>query len=138
MTALLMALVACSSKLPTATVQVGGHNVSVELAYTYETRQAGLMHRSSMPENSGMLFIYKDSKPRGFWMKNTRIPLSIAYANSFGEIVHIADMQPLDEKRVPSLAPAKYALEMNQGWFERNGVEKGDKIEGIPTGLEVN
>lgn len=137
MIALLVSLVGCSTKLPTATIQVGEHPVLVELAYTYETRQAGLMHRDRMAENTGMLFIYKDSKPRGFWMKNTRLPLSIAYANSLGEIVHIADMTPLSTKRVPSLAPAKYALEMNQGWFERNGVGTGTRIRGIPGDLEV-
>ena len=130
-------LAACGSKLPSASLTVGGASVRAEVAHTYETRQRGLMHRDSLAENTGMLFIYKDSQPRGFWMKNTRIPLSIAYANSIGEIVRIADMTPLDTTRVPSLAPAKYALEMNQGWFERNGVKKGDRIEGIPTDLEV-
>ena len=130
-------LAACSGKLPTATISVGGHSVRVEVAHTYETRQRGLMHRDSLGQGTGMLFIYKDSKPRGFWMKNTRIPLSIAYANSLGEIVHIADMTPLSTERVSSLSPAKYALEMNQGWFEQNGIAKGDKITKIPTDLEV-
>jgi uncharacterized membrane protein (UPF0127 family) len=65
-------------------------------------------------------------------MKDTRIPLSIAFANRSGEIVRIADMKPFDESSTSSLAPATYALEMNQGWFEAHGVERGDRIQGIP------
>lgn len=130
---LLTSLAACGgSKLPTATLDVGGHAVTAEIAYTYETRQRGLMHRDSMGADKGMLFIYSDEKPRGFWMKDTRIPLSIAFADRSGTIVKIADMTPFDTTRVPSLYPAMYALEMNQGWFAEHGIEKGAVIGGIP------
>lgn len=138
MVALLTLLAAgCSSKLPTATLDVGGHSVRVEVAHTHAARQQGLMHRDSMAENTGMLFIYKTAREREFWMKDTRIPLTIAYADSIGRIVRLADMKPFDTSRVQSKVPAKYALEMNAGWFERNGVEVGDRIAGIPTDLKV-
>jgi len=129
---MLLLLLACGSKLPTATLDVDGHAVPVEIAATAAHRSRGLMYRDSMPEDAGMLFIYKDEAIRRFWMKDTRIPLSIAFANRRGEIVRIADMKPFDESSTSSLAPAMYALEMNQGWFEANGVERGDKIGQIP------
>ena len=131
---LMMLTTGCGSRsgLPTATVQVGGHAVDVEIAATPESRQLGLMHRDSLGTNDGMLFVYPDGRPRGFWMKDTRIPLSIAYADKNGTIVRIKDMTPFSTERVPSINPATYALEMNQGWFEANGVKKGDTIGPIP------
>jgi hypothetical protein len=130
-------LVACGSKLPTATLDVGGHKVAVEIAGTYESRQLGLMYRDHLGQDDGMLFAYKDDDVRRFWMKDTRIPLSIAFANREGEIVRIEDMKPFDTHTTSSLVPAAYALEMNQGWFEKNGVVKGAKITGIPADLTV-
>lgn len=129
---MVLALLACGSKLPTATLDVGGHAATVEVAASYAARQQGLMHREALPPDGGMLFVYADEAVRGFWMKDTRIPLSIAFANRRGEIVRIADMQPFDTSRTSSLAPATYALEMNQGWFEAHGVKRGDRITGIP------
>ena len=127
-------LLACggTSKLPMASLQVGSAYAKVELAITHETRQYGLMMRDSMPTNSGMLFVYPDVKPRSFWMKDTRIPLSIAFADADGKIVKIADMKPFVTQGTKSLYPAKYALEMNKGWFDTNNVKKGDVIQGIP------
>ena len=78
-----------------------------------------------------MLFVYEDVQERAFWMKNTFIPLSIAYINEKGAIVHIADMKPLSTQSVPSLLPAKYALEVNKGWFARHNVKKGDIITSL-------
>lgn len=128
----------CSGKVfPTTTLDVGGHAVVAELAVDDEQRARGLMHRSRMAEDDGMLFLYPDSKPRSFWMKDTKIPLSIAFIDASGEIVKIADMQPLVTESTKSLYPAKYALEMNQGWFERHGVTKGAKVAGIPKDAEV-
>ena len=140
MTALLLPLLlACNSpkKLPTAPLQVGGHTVTAELAITDDDRTMGLMHRESMGTDDGMLFVYPDVRPRSFWMKNTLIPLSIAFADRDGQIVKIADMEPHDTSHTKSVYPAMYALEMNQGWFEENGVKKGDRIEGIPKDLDV-
>ncbi len=79
-----------------------------------------------------MLFVYPDIAPRAFWMKDTRIPLSIAYADGDGKVVRIADMTPYSTDRTPSLYPAKYALEVNQGWFERNGVTTGQYLADLP------
>ena len=135
MTALLLAI-ACSSKLPTTTLTIDGHSVSAEIAATDGDRQQGLMFRDSLGTDSGMLFAYPDTKVRGFWMKDTRIPLSIAFADSEGVIVRIADMKPFDETRTSSLYPAKYALEMEKGWFAKTGIKKGATIVGIPEDLD--
>lgn len=126
-----------ASDLPVRTIEVDGHAIQVEVASTPDTRARGLMYRDHLPENRGMLFIYPNEAPLGFWMKDTRIPLSIAYADRHGTIVRIADMTPFSLDRVPSLYPAMYALEMNQGWFEQRGIERGARITGLPTDIKV-
>ena len=88
--------------------------------------------RPALPAGGGMLFVYPDARPRSFWMKDTLLPLSIAYIDEDGRIVSIRDMQPRDEAGVPSGAPAQYALEMDQGWFAQNGVVVGAQIDGLP------
>lgn len=133
----LLALGCKSGELPVRTIQVGGHPLQVEVVSTPETRAKGLMHRDDLPADRGMLFVYPQEQPLGFWMKNTRVPLSIAFADRHGTIVRIADMTPFSLDRVPSLYPAMYAVEVNQGWFRERGVEKGDKITGLPTDLTV-
>jgi uncharacterized protein len=131
---LLLFLMGCSSqRLPTATIVVDSKPVLVEIASTPESRAEGLMNRDELAPNTGMLFIFPDNRPRSFWMKNTRIPLSIAYINSELQIVRIANMTPFSTDRVPSLYPARYALEMNQGWFEKNNVEKGAVLADMPS-----
>lgn len=131
----LLLLVACGGaahKLPTTTISVDGHDVLVEIADEDPEREQGLMHRESMPADEGMLFVYPEERPRSFWMKDTRIPLSIAYADSKGKIVKILDMKPYDTGRYQSLYPAMYALEMNQGWFASHDVAEGDVMTGLP------
>ncbi|MBT3218709.1 MAG: DUF192 domain-containing protein [Proteobacteria bacterium] len=129
----LLAVLSCARhKLPTAVVRVGDVPVKVELATTPDTRSLGLKHRDSMPQDEGMLFMYPQTHLRSFWMQDTRIPLSIAFADEDGKIVRIADMSPFSTDRVPSLYPVRYALEMNKGWFAKNGVEKGDVLGEIP------
>jgi uncharacterized membrane protein (UPF0127 family) len=91
-------------------------------------RAQGLMYRTSMPAGSGMVFVYDDEAPRSFWMKDTRIPLSIAFVSSSGRIVSISDMQPLNTTSVPSGAPARYAIEVNKGWFAEHDVAVGDMV----------
>ena len=138
MVLILSALLACTgSKHPTATLDVGGAKLQAELAIDNASRMEGLMHRDSMPADHGMLFIYPDYATRSFWMKDTRIPLSIAFADKEGVIVKIADMEPFDTGHTKSLYPAKYALEVNKGWFDTNGVKKGAKITGIPADLVI-
>jgi uncharacterized membrane protein (UPF0127 family) len=90
------------------------------------------MYRESLPEDHGMLFIYPQEAPLAFWMRNTPLPLSIAFADASGRIVRIATMEPFSEQPIPSGRPARYALEMNRGWFERRGVFVGDVIRRIP------
>ena len=115
----------------------GPVRVRVELALTAQERSRGLMWRSEMDADAGMLFVFPDTKPRSFWMKNTRIPLDIAFISRDGTIVRIAQMQPFQETRTQSLYPATYALEMNLNWFESHDVQEGDKVTAIPTDVEV-
>lgn len=113
-------------------IVVGNQRIEVEVAATEAHRRLGLMHRTSLPEDHGMLFIFPTEEVRSFWMKNTLIPLSIAFADAGGRIVHIADMEPHSLESVWSQRPAKLALEMSQGWFARRGVFVGDVIQKIP------
>jgi uncharacterized protein len=103
--------------------------VPVEIAATDAERERGLMGRTALAEDAGMLFVFDREQQLSFWMKDTLIPLSIAYINESGRIVDIQDMQPLDETPHPSAAPAKYALEVNQGFFVARGIQVGDKVE---------
>jgi uncharacterized membrane protein (UPF0127 family) len=129
----LLSAMACgaSSKFPTGSVVVDGKALSVEVADDDALRAQGLMYRTSLPAGSGMVFVYDDEAPRSFWMKDTRIPLSIAFVGSSGRIVSISDMQPLNTTSVPSGAPARYAIEVNKGWFAEHDVAVGDMVEGL-------
>ena len=118
--------------LPLETIRVGNQEITVEVAADPASRQRGLMHRESMPEDHGMLFIFPAVQPLSFWMKNTLLPLSIAYADADGVIVRIADMTPHSLEAVPSGRAALYALEMNQGWFRKRGVGLGDRLRKLP------
>ena len=89
------------------------------------------MYRKELSPDAGMMFIFPENKELSFWMKDTHIPLSIAYINEDGVILNIEDMEPLSLASVPSGGSCKYALEVNQGWFEENGIQAGDQIEGI-------
>ena len=103
--------------------------VEVEIADDTAEQRRGLMERTELAENAGMLFVFDREEPRSFWMRNTLIPLSIAYIASDGRIVDIQDMQPLDETSHPSAEPAQYALEVNQGFFAERGIEVGNVVE---------
>lgn len=103
--------------------------VQVEIADDRVEQQRGLMERTELAEDAGMLFVFDREEPRSFWMRNTLIPLSIAYIASDGRIVDIQDMQPLDETSHPSVEPAQYALEVNQGFFAERGIEVGNEVE---------
>ena len=117
--------------LPLHTIQIGAKSITVEVADELHERQRGLMHRKELDADDGMLFVYPTAEPRSFWMKNTHIPLSIAYIGENCQILHIANMTPLSTKGVPSVHPAQFALEMNQGWFKGNGVTVGDFLYGM-------
>jgi uncharacterized membrane protein (UPF0127 family) len=120
------------AQLPVAWLSVGDHRITAEIAQRPADRARGLMFRESLPPDHGMLFLFPEETIQSFWMRNTTIPLSIAYADARGRIVRIADLEPLDERPVTSIGPARYALEMNRGWFSAHAVVAGDQITGIP------
>lgn len=128
------ALLACKhhTELPTTTLQLNALTLTVELADDPDERHLGLMHRKSLPQDHGMLFVYPGEAPRSFWMENTPLPLSIAYLDEDGVILNVEDMTPMSREGVPSSGPAMYALEVNRGWFEQNGVKPGDRVQGLP------
>jgi uncharacterized protein len=122
------------SGLRTLTIDTSGGKkveVRVEVADDLFGRARGLMYRTALGVNRGMLFVYPDERELSFWMKNTLIPLSIAFIDSERRIVDIQDMKPLDDKppSYVSADPAQYALEVNQGFFEKRGVKVGDRVE---------
>ena len=100
----------------------------IEVVSTLEDRNTGLMFRKSLPDDGGMIFVWDRKKIQCMWMKNTLIPLSVAYIEDTGEIIGIYDMVPLSMKSVCSKKPVLYALEVNKGWFLKNGFHVGDFI----------
>jgi uncharacterized membrane protein (UPF0127 family) len=130
---------ACPIELPSTRVTIKGRHLTVEVAATPYARSCGLAHRSSMPENEGMLFVYPKPGLLSFWMKDTEIPLSIAFIDDAGRIISIQKMDPLQQtERYNSPRPARYALEVNQSWFEKQGIGIGDIAElNIPIPLDI-
>lgn len=120
-------------ELPTTTLTIGKQKVVAEVATTPDQQTTGLMYRFSLKPDHGMIFVFDRAEPRSFWMKNTYVPLSIAFIDSDGRIVNITDMAPQDERTHWSNGPAQYALEMRKGWFVDHGIAAGAKIEGLPS-----
>ena len=119
--------------LQTTILEINGHRVNAELAYTPEVSARGLMFRDKLDETSGMLFDLGGPRQASFYMKNTRIPLSIAYLNADGTIAEIYDMHPLNLTPIESTSDRiTHALEVNQGWFSKNNIKVGAKVLGIP------
>ena len=119
-------------QLPTIELSAGMHRIEAEVAATPDQRQIGLMNRPTMPPNHGMLFVFEGPGMHCFWMRNTLLPLSIAFLRDDGQIVNIADMQPQNDTSHCPREPVRYALEMNQGWFAKRGFKPGDRIGGAP------
>lgn len=117
--------------LPTTALNAGIHVIQAEVAATPATRAQGLMLRKALAPGAGMLFLFDESATHCMWMKNTLIPLSVAFIDERGQIVNIADMQPLDETSHCASRPARYALETNQGWFKKRGIAAGATIQGL-------
>lgn len=117
--------------LPKVALTAGIHRIQAEVADTPPKRQRGLMGRESLGPNEGMLFVFEDRAVHCFWMKNTPLPLSIAFVGEDGVIVNIADMQPFSEATHCPDAPIRHALEMEQGWFARKGIAAGSRIGGL-------
>lgn len=108
---------------------INAETLYVEIADKPYELQLGLMYRDTLPENRGMLFVFPYPQRLSFWMKNTYIPLSIAYISGDWKILEIYDMEPLSEKPIISKNRVQYALEVNKGWFEKRGVKIGDSIK---------
>jgi len=120
-----------AQQLPEVMLSVNGHKLTAEVAHTGPTRSQGLMHRRMLPENRGMLFVFDNVAIHAMWMMNTYIPLSVAFLDERGVIINIEDMKPHTQDTHPAAKPARYALEVNQGWFGKHGIKPGAKIEGI-------
>jgi uncharacterized membrane protein (UPF0127 family) len=130
---LLVALAACSKAAqgPVVTVHAGNGDaaVTVELALNHDEQARGLMYRTELAEDAGMLFVFGDEAERTFWMSNTPIALDIIYIGGNGAIVSIAsNTVPYSEKKIPSRGPARYVLEVRGGWADRHGVKSGDNV----------
>ena len=119
------------AQLPTVQLSTGMHLIRAELANTMGTRMGGLMYRNSMPQGSGMVFVFEENAAHCMWMKNTLIPLSVAFIDEAGAIINIADMQPHSEQSHCAARPARYALEMNKGWFAQRGIKPGAQLRGL-------
>jgi uncharacterized membrane protein (UPF0127 family) len=110
-------------------IKINQSYLTVEIADDDEKRMRGLMFRNYMPDSLGMLFIFDSSGIYPFWMRNTYIPLSIAFIDESFRILEIVDMKPLDETPIYPFRRFKYALEVNQGWFKKRSIRVGDKVE---------
>ena len=117
-----------SAKTPEYYAEINSVKIPIEIASDPDSRATGLMFRDSLPYSSGMLFIFPDIRMVNFWMKNTYIPLDIAFIDDSGVIVRIDSMEPHDEARHSSGVPIKYVLEVNKGFFSAKSIKKGDMI----------
>ncbi len=118
-------------QLPLLELSAGMHRIEAEVAATPESRQTGMMLRTSMPSHRGMLFVFTDSAKHCMWMRNTLLPLSVAFLDEKGRILNVEEMQPKTEDNHCAAKPARYALEMNLGWFRSRGLGAGVAITGI-------
>jgi uncharacterized membrane protein (UPF0127 family) len=117
--------------LLTYPLRIGEHAIRAELANTPQTRRNGLMFRQYLATSSAMIFVFPNPQRVSMWMKNTLIPLSVAFIDADGRILNIEDMQPHSEQSHASVDVAMYALEMNQGWFAERGIRAGDLVSGL-------
>ena len=121
-----------ATKFRTVPLNIGIHVIQAEAAITPAQREQGLMHREKMGPNEGMVFLFESPTTICMWMKNTLLPLSVAFIDEQGKIVNIADMQPHSQESHCGAKPVKYALEMNQGWFRQKNIKPGTLVDGLP------
>jgi uncharacterized protein len=119
-------------KLPAITLNAGMHIIQAELAQTPDQRSIGLMFRKTMGTNEGMLFAFEQAATQCFWMKNTLLPLDIAFVSADGTVVNIDNMKPQTLESHCSTKPVPFVLEMNLGWFAKRGIKAGSKLKGAP------
>lgn len=128
---LFSAALAAQNLMPVIELTAGFHRIEAEVAATDPHRQTGLMNRRAMPPQRGMLFVFPQENTHCMWMRNTLLPLSVAFLDAGGAIINIEDMQPQTEDNHCARRPARYALEMNLGWFAQRGLKPGVKLNGI-------
>ncbi|MDP3537752.1 MAG: DUF192 domain-containing protein [Azonexus sp.] len=128
---LLSGAVWAQGAMPMLELSAGFHRIEAEVAATDQNRQVGLMNRQTMPPQRGMLFVFAQKNTHCMWMRNTLIPLSVAFLDEDGIIINIENMQPQTENNHCAKVPARYALEMNLGWFAQRGIKPGVKLKGI-------
>ena len=119
------------SAMPMLELTAGFHRIEAEVAANDQHRQVGLMNRKAMPPQHGMLFVFNHENTHCMWMRNTLLPLSVAFMDASGTIINIEDMQPQTEDNHCARRPARFALEMNIGWFAQRGIKPGTRINGI-------
>lgn len=119
-------------RLAVTTLTIGMHLVKAEVAVNEQERSVGLMFRQEMGPNEGMVFRFPNPKQVCMWMKNTLLPLSVAFLDEEGRIINVEDMQPQTEIAHCAKRPARYALEMNLGWFRKKNIKPGTPVEGLP------
>ena len=122
---------AADVQMPVTELTVGMFRIEAEVAASQENRMLGLMQRKRMPPNHGMLFVFTEPQRHCMWMKNTLLPLSVAFLDDEGRILNVEDMQPQTEDNHCAARPARFALEMNHGWFRQKGLGAGAKIGGV-------
>ena len=120
-----------SAQMAQVSLGAGIHVVQAEVANTNELRMQGLMYRKSLGPNQGMLFVFLHDESHCMWMRNTYIPLSVAFIDARGSIVSVHEMKPQTENSHCAASPARYALEMNAGWFKSKGLQRGSRITGL-------
>ena len=128
---LLAALPAAAQNMPTLDLAVGMYRIEAEVANTGPSRMIGLMQREYMPPQHGMLFVFDADARHCMWMKNTLIPLSVAFLDVGGKIINVEEMEPQTENNHCAARPARFALEMNTAWFRKRGLGPGAAIGGI-------
>jgi uncharacterized protein len=124
--------------MPLVELSAGFHRIEAEVAATDQNRQIGLMNRKAMAVQHGMLFVFDQDNTHCMWMRNTLLPLSVAFLDGAGTIINIEDMQPQTETNHCARQPARYALEMNLGWFAQRGIKPGMKLNGIVKAARPN
>ena len=129
---LMSAAPALAQPVPVVQLNAGMHLIRAEVAADFATRAQGLMYRTAMPSNAGMLFIFDEAATHCMWMKNTLLPLSVAFLDEHGMVINIEEMKPQTEDSHCARRPARYALEMNGGWYAARGIKPGSRIGGIP------
>ncbi len=125
-------LAGAQQRFSVTTLNIGIHLIQAEVAMRDEERAQGLMFRQQLGANEGMVFRFPENREVCMWMKNTFVPLSVAFVDEAGKIINIEDMQPQTQDPHCAKRPARYALEMNQGWFKQKNVKPGSKIDGLP------